>query len=51
VDHTNNIVPSDRHITIAVGRDYSDVSPIERALLGGGQHTMQVAVDIVPTNM
>jgi hypothetical protein len=38
-------------MTIAVGRDYSDVSPIKGVLLGGGQHTMQVAVDIVPTNM
>ena len=51
VDPTNNIVPSDRHITVAVGRDYSDVSPIKGVLLGGGQHTMQVAVDVVPTNM
>jgi transglutaminase-like putative cysteine protease len=45
------MVLSDRHITIAVGRDYSDVSPIKGVLLGGGQHTMQVAVDIVPTNI
>jgi transglutaminase-like putative cysteine protease len=51
VDPTNNIVPSVRHITIAVGRDYSDVSPIKGVLLGGGQHTMQVTVDVVPTNM
>lgn len=36
---------------IAIGRDDSDVSPIKRVRLGGGQHTMQVAVDIVPTNM
>jgi transglutaminase-like putative cysteine protease len=45
------MLPSDRHITIAVGRDYSDVSPIKGVLLGGGQHTMQVAVDVVPINM
>jgi hypothetical protein len=45
------MVPSNRHITIAIGRDDSDVSPIKGVLLDGGQHTMQVAVDIVPTNM
>ena len=51
VDPTNNILASDRHITIAFGRDYSDVSPIKGVLLGGGQHTMQVAVDVVPLDM
>jgi transglutaminase-like putative cysteine protease len=50
-DPTNNILASDRHITIAFGRDYSDVSPIKGVLLGGGQHTMQVAVDVVPVDM
>src|SRR5919198_1190363 len=51
VDPTNNVLPSDRHITLAVGRDYSDVSPIKGVLLGGGQHTIQVAVDVVPIHM
>jgi len=47
-DPTNNVLPSEQHITVAVGRDYSDVSPIKGVCLGGGQHTMQVAVDVVP---
>ena len=47
-DPTNNVLPSDQHITIAFGRDYSDVSPIKGVLFGGGQHTMQVAVDVIP---
>jgi len=47
-DPTNNMLPSDRHITIAFGRDYSDVSPIKGVLLGGGRHTMRVAVDVIP---
>jgi transglutaminase-like putative cysteine protease len=50
-DPTNNILASDRHITIAFGRDYSDVSPIKGVLFGGGQHTMEVAVDVVPVDM
>jgi transglutaminase-like putative cysteine protease len=47
-DPTNNMLRSDRHITVAWGRDYSDVSPIKGVFLGGGQHTMQVAVDVAP---
>ena len=50
VDPTNNVLPSERHITVALGRDYSDVSPIKGILLGGGQHTMRVAVDVVPVS-
>jgi len=48
VDPTNNVLLSEWHITVALGRDYSDVSPIKGVCLGGGQHTMQVAVDVVP---
>lgn len=50
-DPTNNVLPSDRHITVAWGRDYSDVSPIKGVFLGGGQHTLQVAVDVVPVSV
>ena len=47
-DPTNNCVPSDGHITVAWGRDYSDVSPIHGVLLGGAEHTLDVAVDVMP---
>jgi transglutaminase-like putative cysteine protease len=47
-DPTNNMLPSDSHITVAVGRDYGDVSPIKGVFLGGGEHTMEVTVDVVP---
>ena len=47
-DPTNNCVPSDGHITVAWGRDYSDVSPIHGVLLGGASHTLHVAVDVMP---
>jgi transglutaminase-like putative cysteine protease len=49
-DPTNNVLPSDRHITVALGRDYSDVSPIKGVFLGGGRHTVKVAVDVVPVD-
>jgi transglutaminase-like putative cysteine protease len=47
-DPTNNCVPSDGHITVAWGRDYSDVSPIRGVLLGGAKHTLKVGVDVTP---
>jgi len=47
IDPTNNLAPANRHITLAWGRDYSDVSPIHGVILGGGEHTLKVAVDMV----
>lgn len=47
VDPTNNVLPSNRHITVAWGRDYSDVSPIRGVILGSGEHSLKVAVDVV----
>jgi transglutaminase-like putative cysteine protease len=47
-DPTNNCVPTDGHITVAWGRDYSDVSPIHGVLLGGAKHTLNVGVDVAP---
>jgi transglutaminase-like putative cysteine protease len=47
VDPTNNVLPSMQHITLGWGRDYGDVSPIRGVLVGGEQHTLSVAVDVV----
>jgi len=46
LDPTNDVVPSEKHIVLAWGRDYSDVSPIKGVILGGGRHSMVVAVDV-----
>jgi transglutaminase-like putative cysteine protease len=48
VDPTNNIVPSNGHVTLAWGRDYGDISPLRGLILGGGSHTLKVAVDMEP---
>jgi transglutaminase-like putative cysteine protease len=48
VDPTNNVVPSDGHVTLAWGRDYGDVSPLHGLVLGGGAHTLKIAVDMEP---
>jgi len=47
-DPTNDLVPSDRHVTLGWGRDYDDVSPIHGVTLGGGLQTVAVAVDLRP---
>ncbi len=48
MDPTNDVVPSDGHVTIAWGRDYGDVSPLRGLILGGGAHTLKVGVDMEP---
>ena len=46
VDPTNDVVPSEEHVTVAYGRDFADVTPLKGVILGGGAHTLQVAVDV-----
>jgi transglutaminase-like putative cysteine protease len=48
MDPTNNVAPTDGHVTLAWGRDYGDVSPLRGLILGGGSHTLDVAVDMEP---
>jgi transglutaminase-like putative cysteine protease len=48
LDPTNNIVPSQSHVTLAWGRDYGDVSPVRGVILGGRDHKLEVAVDMEP---
>lgn len=47
-DPTNDAVVGDQHVTIGWGRDYGDVCPIQGVFVGGGQHRMNVSVDMVP---
>ncbi len=47
-DPTNDVIPTTDHITIAYGRDYGDVSPIQGVLVGGGERSMTVSVDVTP---
>jgi len=47
LDPTNDCIASDRHIVVAAGRDFSDVSPIKGIIFGGGPHTISVAVEVV----
>jgi transglutaminase-like putative cysteine protease len=47
-DPTNNVLPSERHIVVAWGRDFNEVSPLRGVVHGGGSHTVRVSVDVEP---
>ncbi len=47
-DPTNNLQPRLGHITIAWGRDFGDVTPVKGITVGGGAHTLEVEVRVVP---
>jgi transglutaminase-like putative cysteine protease len=48
LDPTNDIVPGDKHIMLAWGRDFADVSPLRGVILGGGEHEVDVGVTVTP---
>jgi len=48
VDPTNDAICSTDHVTLAWGRDYSDVPPLTGVFVGGGQHRLMVNVDVLP---
>jgi transglutaminase-like putative cysteine protease len=48
-DPTNDVVAEERHIRVAVGRDYADVSPTRGAFKGSAASELAVAVTVLPT--
>ncbi len=47
-DPTNGRQPGEDYVTLAIGRDYSDVSPMRGVLHGGARHTLSVGVTVQP---
>lgn len=47
-DPTNAIQAGTDHITLAVGRDFSDVSPVLGVFVGAGENELKVEVDVIP---
>jgi transglutaminase-like putative cysteine protease len=45
-DPTNKMRVGDRHLITAWGRDYADIAPLKGVLLGGGEHEIEVEVDV-----
>ncbi len=48
-DPTNDTLTNDDHVTVAWGRDYSDVPPLRGVFIGGGKHSLTVGVSVSPT--
>jgi len=48
IDPTNDCLADDEHITLAWGRDFSDVTPMRGVILGGGEQDLEVRVTVTP---
>ena len=46
LDPTNNCIVNDQHVRLAVGRNFSDCTPVKGTYKGSGQHTLEVSVEI-----
>jgi transglutaminase-like putative cysteine protease len=46
-DPTNDILVENDHIELAVGRDFSDVSPVDGIIVGSRKQKLGVAVDVL----
>jgi transglutaminase-like putative cysteine protease len=48
LDPTNAILASDDHVVLAIGRDYTDVAPMDGVIFGSGSQRIDVAVNVTP---
>jgi transglutaminase-like putative cysteine protease len=48
LDPTNDQLVDGNHLTLAYGRDYSDVPPVKGVALGGGEQVVNVSVVVAP---
>ncbi len=46
--HCRTPIPGEGRVTLAWGRDYADVAPLNGVVTGGGDHVVEVGVDVVP---
>lgn len=45
-DPTNNCIVSDRHVRLAIGRSFTDCTPVKGTYKGTSEHTLEVSVII-----
>jgi transglutaminase-like putative cysteine protease len=45
-DATNNLLVNDKHLRVAVGRDFADVTPLKGIVYSGSEQEMKVSVDV-----
>ncbi len=50
-DPTNNVRAEDRHVRVAVGRDYNDVPPTRGVFKGAAESELEVEVHVTPTEL
>jgi transglutaminase-like putative cysteine protease len=48
LDPTNAILAGEDHVTLAIGRDYTDVAPVDGVILGSGGQRLEVSVSVLP---
>jgi len=46
-DPTNDLLVENDHIILGVGRDFSDVSPVDGIIVGSPKQKLSVAVDVM----
>lgn len=46
IDPTNNCLVNDLHVRLAIGRSFSDCSPVKGTYKGAADHTLEVAVSV-----
>ena len=46
LDPTNNCIASDRHVKLAIGKNFSDCTPVKGTYKGSSEHTLEVSVSI-----
>ena len=48
LDPTNAVIACDQHVVLAVGRDYTDVAPMDGVIVSSGGQRIDVAVNVTP---
>jgi len=48
LDPTNAVLAQEEHVMLAIGRDYTDVAPVDGVILGSGGQRMSVSVNVTP---
>jgi len=50
LDPTNDMIAADDHIVLAIGRDYTDVAPMDGVIIVSGGQRIDVSVNVTPAS-
>ena len=48
LDPTNAVLAAEEHVMLAIGRDYTDVAPMDGVIVGSGGQRIDVSVNVLP---